>query len=140
VKVKPLTARKLCARPGRIEVVPRASEDLLDWATLSSPGCNGEKRQTRARPSFSMPRAANCGTSGCAPRIREGSIPGARVFMMWESEALRLPSEDHFVWTETARRMGTMPMEPHEYREAFLRANPSFTWTRSRWLQAVVKA
>ncbi|KAK4240227.1 hypothetical protein C8A03DRAFT_31703 [Achaetomium macrosporum] len=71
----------------------------------------------------------NCGTPGCALRIRQSSVPAATVFMMWESEALRDPSEDHFVWTDTARRTETRKMEPHEYREVFLRANPRLTWT-----------
>ncbi|KAK3305388.1 uncharacterized protein B0T15DRAFT_195642 [Chaetomium strumarium] len=70
-----------------------------------------------------------CGTPGCALRIRQGSDPAAaRVFMMWESEALRAPRKDHFVWTDTARRTETVKMEPHEYREVFLRATPALTW------------
>ncbi|SPQ26641.1 974c9426-7b5b-4dd5-b544-610f3acf48df [Thermothielavioides terrestris] len=65
----------------------------------------------------------DCGTAGCALRIKQGSAPATRVFMMWESAGLRNPALDHFVWTETVRRM-----EPHEYRETLLHARPALAW------------
>ncbi|EAQ84686.1 hypothetical protein CHGG_08700 [Chaetomium globosum CBS 148.51] len=65
----------------------------------------------------------NCGTAGNRLHINQSSSPDNVVFMMWDSGLLRDPDEDHFVWTETTRRM-----EPHEYQEILLHAQPTLTW------------
>ncbi|KAL2130896.1 hypothetical protein VTI74DRAFT_5802 [Chaetomium olivicolor] len=65
-----------------------------------------------------------CGTPGQLLRIKEALATAGKIFMMWDSGGLRDPELDHFVWTDTARRL-----EPHEYRETFLHAKPSsLTW------------
>lgn len=64
-----------------------------------------------------------CGTAGNALRIKQDPTTAAKVFLMWDSGRVRKPSEDHFVWTETMRRM-----EAHEYREILLHANPALCW------------
>ncbi|KAK4154178.1 hypothetical protein C8A00DRAFT_33070 [Chaetomidium leptoderma] len=66
----------------------------------------------------------DCGTAGNALHIKQSATTAAaKVFMMWDSARLRDPSDDHFVWTKTMRRM-----EPHEYRETLLHAKPTLTW------------
>ncbi|KAH6617255.1 hypothetical protein F5144DRAFT_498768 [Chaetomium tenue] len=65
----------------------------------------------------------NCGTAGNRLHINQSSSPDNVVFMMWDSGLLRDPDEDHFVWTETTRRI-----ESHEYREILLHAQPALTW------------
>ncbi|KAK4126664.1 hypothetical protein N657DRAFT_170818 [Parathielavia appendiculata] len=65
----------------------------------------------------------DCGTAGNALHIKATSCPASPVFMMWDSAPLRNADEDHFVWTQTVRRM-----EPHEHRETLLCASPALSW------------
>ncbi|KAK4100076.1 hypothetical protein N658DRAFT_146287 [Parathielavia hyrcaniae] len=65
----------------------------------------------------------HCGTAGNKLHINRSSLAASSVFMMWNSAPLRNADEDHFVWTETVRRM-----EPHEHRESLLWASPAISW------------
>ena len=74
----------------------------------------------------------SCGTPGDALRVKHSSIAASKVFMMWESASLRDPDEDHFVWTDDVRRL-----EPHEYRETWLHADPTLRWKLASGLGSV---
>ena len=65
----------------------------------------------------------SCGTPGDALRVKHSSNTAYKVFMMWDSASLRDPDDDHFVWTDDVRRL-----EPHEYRETWLHADPTLPW------------
>ncbi|KAG7286384.1 hypothetical protein NEMBOFW57_008693 [Staphylotrichum longicolle] len=73
-----------------------------------------------------------CGTAGKALRAKQASASAEKVFMMWESAPLRDSADDHFVWTGDVRRM-----EPHEYREIWLRANATLPWKLDSGLGSV---
>ena len=64
-----------------------------------------------------------CGTAGNALRIKQSTMNAAKVFMMWDSGGLRSADDDHFVWTDQVRRL-----EPHEYRDIWLHADPGLPW------------
>ncbi|GAB1316218.1 hypothetical protein MFIFM68171_06428 [Madurella fahalii] len=64
-----------------------------------------------------------CGTAGNALRIKQDPAAAVKIFLMWDSGRVRKPIDDHFVWTETMRRI-----EDHEYRETLLHAKPTLSW------------
>jgi site-specific DNA-cytosine methylase len=74
----------------------------------------------------------SCGTPGNTLHIKQSSSHVSTVFMMWDSASLRNADADHFVWTDTVRRM-----EPHEYRETLLCAEPTLSWDIDSGLGAV---
>jgi site-specific DNA-cytosine methylase len=88
------------------------SASLLEWKALVEKSVCGTYFH---RPS--------CGTPGNTLHIKPSSPHVSTIFMMWDSASLRNADQDHFVWTDTVRRM-----EPHEYRETLLRAEPTLSW------------
>ncbi|KXX80855.1 DNA repair protein RAD5 [Madurella mycetomatis] len=121
--------------PGRVELtldLSKTSDGALVAANLTfagggdpEPGTSlwAWKETVEGRILGAYRHYEKCGTAGNALRIKQDSTTAAKVFLMWDSGRVRKPSEDHFVWTETMRRM-----EAHEYREILLHANPTIRW------------
>ncbi|KAL2198168.1 hypothetical protein P885DRAFT_34567 [Corynascus similis CBS 632.67] len=82
------------------------------------------RRSVEAKVCGTYSHHPKCGTAGNRLHIRHASTTGSdRVFMMWDSANLRDPDDDHFIWTETIRRL-----KPYEYREVLLHARPTHSW------------
>ncbi|AEO59218.1 hypothetical protein MYCTH_2307313 [Thermothelomyces thermophilus ATCC 42464] len=82
------------------------------------------KRLVEARVCGTYTHHPGCGTAGSRLHVKQPAVTAdGRVFLMWESARLRDPDDDHFIWTETMRRM-----EPHEYRPVLLHARPARSW------------
>ncbi|KAK4042658.1 hypothetical protein C8A01DRAFT_13781 [Parachaetomium inaequale] len=122
--------------PGRIDLDLRFSNthgdglhaDSLSFArghdAASDVSLHEWKRSVEAKVCGTYAHLPDCGTAGNLLHVNKSSATHpSRVFLMWESARLRNPDDDHFVWTSAVRRM-----EPHEYREILLHAQPTPSW------------
>ncbi|KAL2162377.1 hypothetical protein VTH06DRAFT_7290 [Thermothelomyces fergusii] len=122
--------------PARIDLelgVSKAQDDQLRFDKLSfaaghdltpDPSLQRWKEWVETRVCGTYAHRPGCGTAGSRLHVKQPAVGAdGRVFLMWESKPLRDPDDDHFVWTETMRRM-----EPHEYRPILLHARPARSW------------
>lgn len=103
-----------------------------DSGLESEPSLQAWKEAVEREVSGAYMRHPACGTAGNMLHIKQGSAADAKVFLMWDSGRVRNPSEDHFVWTKTMRRL-----EPHEYREVLLHAKSTLRWDLDSGLGSV---
>ncbi|KAL2149184.1 hypothetical protein VTH82DRAFT_8532 [Thermothelomyces myriococcoides] len=122
--------------PTRIDLELEVSEagdgqirfDRLSFTAGHGPGPNPSllhwKKVVEAKICGTYTHHPGCGTAGNRLHAKkQETTTDGRVFLMWDSGRLRDPDDDHFIWTETMRRM-----EPHEYRPILLHARPTRTW------------
>ncbi|KAK3294970.1 uncharacterized protein B0H64DRAFT_425560 [Chaetomium fimeti] len=105
-------------------IAPSSLSFAPEYQEVPTPSLQVWKKSVEAKVYGTYFHLPNCGTAGNRLHVNQSSaIPANSVFMMWDSGYLRDPNDDHFVWTDTTRRM-----EPHEYREILLHAQPTRTW------------
>ncbi|KAK4244108.1 hypothetical protein C7999DRAFT_17603 [Corynascus novoguineensis] len=112
------------SNPGKGKFRPAKLSFAPGYGKVPNAALQHWRRSVEAKVCGTYSHHPKCGTAGNRLHIRHVSTTASdRVFMMWDSASLRDPDDDHFIWTETIRRL-----KPYEYREVLLHARPTHSW------------